>query len=61
MRFERSSGVPPIRSKPCAFIFATTSGCLKIALISALSFAITGFGVPAGTMTPFHASASKPG
>src|SRR5262249_42143596 len=50
------SGVPPTRSKPCAFILCTTSGSLSTALISALSLSMIGCGVPAGTTMPFHAS-----
>ena len=37
------------------------AGVLLIRFISALRRAMTGFGVAAGTITPFQASASKPG
>ena len=59
MSAPNSSGVPPIRSKPDACIFCTTSGSFSTALISALSLCTMGFGVPAGTSTPFHASDSN--
>jgi len=59
MSRPKSSGLPPIRSNPASFIFFSTSGCFSTALISALSRTTIGRGVPAGTSSPFQASASN--
>ena len=37
MSFAKSSGVPPIRSKPCTLSALFTAGSLRIALVSVLS------------------------
>src|ERR1051325_10776771 len=58
MRALASSGVPPTGSKPSPLYFATRSGARSTLLVTALSFAIASFGVPAGAASPYQPTTS---
>src|SRR6185503_1354500 len=56
----KASGVPPAGSRPSAAMRSCTSGSFSARFNSALSFAMTGFGVPARVCTPFQLMKSAP-
>src|SRR6267143_4062739 len=55
---ENCSGVLPASSMPWLRVRSLSSDRFSIRTVSALSFAITSFGVPAGATRPYHISMS---
>ena len=58
MNAVEASGVVQAAAKPCAAKRSLTSGWSRTFFSSALSFAMTSFGVPAGASRLFQAIAS---